>query len=142
MPASYAADCAFGFSNQQTMKQILDAYFGGNHIEQPRYAKWDFISDDGKRFIEVKSRRCAHDTYPTALVGRNKVSIAESDTDQSHSYYFAYQYTDGAFIVQYDPTLFSSFVCEPFQRGGRAGIVDRSVDTYHIPHNNLSKINI
>jgi hypothetical protein len=132
---SYTDDCAFGNSNQTIVKTILDEIYGVDHVEQSRYATFDFISADGKRYVEVKSRRCAITNSPTSYMGANKVDAARAMPDKD--VVFVWVYTDGIFCLDYDPILFDNFTRGSFRRSDRVGIRDFDADTVFVPSYHL-----
>ena len=129
---SYQSDYAFGTHNQQKVRQLLNERFGGDHIEQPRYATFDFISSDGLRLAEVKSRRCASTGYPFALMGGNKIDSAFR-AHPTKKVIFIWVYADDTLYIEYDPVLFATFRRAMYQRGARDGIQDEPADTMWIP---------
>lgn len=139
--SSYASDYAFGSLNQQRVRLLLNERFGGDHIEQPRYATFDFISSDGKRLVEVKSRRCSARGYPYALVGGNKVDVAFRE-HPNKTIIFVWVYADEILFIEYSPDEFDTFRRGMYQRGARDGIRDQPADTVWVPISNLESLRI
>lgn len=129
--ASYAADWEFGSASEEQKKAHLEQYFGVSLVRQPRWATFDFIASPATVYMDLKSRRIAHDAFPTALIGRNKVDYARANPDKN--FYFVYNYTDGLYYVKYDRAVFDALYCGDFLRGDRSGIVDRASPTVEIP---------
>jgi hypothetical protein len=129
---SYADDCAFGVGNQQSVRQVLNVLYGGDHIEQSRYATFDFISSDGNRYVEVKSGRRTLHRSSTALMGANKVDAARA-LHPNKEVLFVWVFEDGRYCIDYDPVLFDTFVRGPFRRSDRVGIQDYDADTVFVP---------
>lgn len=137
--ASYAADLAFGLHNQQTVRQLLNEKFGGDHIEQPRYATFDYVSSDGNRYVEVKSLRCRSTQHPHALMGANKVDAARA-AHPNKTVVFVWVYEDDVFYAPYDPAVWAGFRRAGCIRSGRSGITDFEADTVWVPKAHLTPL--
>ena len=132
---SKKADMMFGLGSEARNKITLETFFGRGLIKTGDYDPMDF-TDVGKTiFIEMKTRRIPHNQYPTALIGKNKVDFCRVSNAEC---YFVFVYTDGLFYIKYDPALFSTFVCEDFERGMREGGIQPKQLFYYIPHTALS----
>lgn len=134
---SYAADVSFGLQNQQTVHEMIEARYGMQFVEQNRYATFDFISEDGTHYVEVKSGRVPLSRCQSALIGANKVDAAQHLNGQGKQVLFVWAYTDDIYCLDYDPTLWATFPRGAFQRGGRDGIRDVAADTVFVPTNLL-----
>jgi hypothetical protein len=62
-----------------------------------KYASFDFESEDV--VIELKSRRCAKDTYPTSMIGCNKIQKMECEKRMC---FIVFNHTDGVYFWKYD----------------------------------------
>jgi hypothetical protein len=138
---SYNADRAFGDRNQRSVLQLLNAYYGEDHIEQSRYATFDFHSVNDTRRAEVKSRRCSSRGYPYALLGGNKVDAARR-LHPNKTIVFIWVYEDETLFIEYDPAVFDTFHRAMYQRGSRDGINDTPADTVWVPINLLRPLRI
>lgn len=134
--SSYSSDVAFGLQNQTTVRQLLNEVFGSDHVEQSRYATFDYISSDGSRYVEVKSLRCASTQHPHALMGANKVDAA-STLHPNKTVIFVWVYSDGMYYTVYDPALFATFRRAGCIRSNRSGITDFEADTVWVPKEHL-----
>jgi len=135
---SYTDDCGYGNNNQTAVRSLLNEIYGIDHVEQSRYATFDFISADGARYVEVKSRRCPIGSSPNALLGANKVDAARAMP--SKDVLFVWVYTDGIYCLDYDPLLFGGFIRAPFRRADREGIRDVDADTVFVPTHHLRRL--
>lgn len=129
---SYADDCAYGNSNQSSVRTLLNEVYGIDHVEQSRYETFDFISADGQRYVEVKSRRCPIGRCPNSLLGANKVDAARR-IHPTKDVLFVWVYEDDIYCLDYDPVLFDTFTRAPFRRADRPGIRDFDADTIFVP---------
>lgn len=75
------------------------------HNENPM-ARWDYESEDC--LIELKSRNVASTDYPTAMLQYKKIMNANLDNSGKRILY-AFKYTDGLFVIEYDPVEFSGY---------------------------------
>ena len=91
------------------------------------------LSKEGNPLIELKSRRCKSDTYPTTMIGFNKLQMAKR---QSKDVYFCFGFTDGLFFhkVENDNDYH-------IQKGGRWDRGKAEINNYvYIPINQLTKV--
>ncbi len=99
-------DYDFGIQNEVLLKESIEAVTGPlNHL-----GKWSlFDYSNSQCFVELKSRNCKKDTYPTTMVGLNKVKKCNELFD----YYFFFKFQDGLFYWKYKPNTFE------VRKGGR-----------------------
>ena len=112
--------------------KIKDKFADNLKQDTDQYALFDFNND--KTFIELKSRRCKHDTYHDTMIGMNKVYRARENPD--NEYIFCFNFTDGLYYFKHSDTYKYSIRF--------AGRNDRSRDerkTYaFIPKEDLLKV--
>ena len=136
--ATFASDYARGTASQVANRTVIEGLVGSSLVEdQNPYATFDFHNEGKTIYVELKTRFIAHDTYPTALIGANKVRFC---SDPNKTYYFVWAYTDGLYYIKYDPTVFEHLECRPFVRHARADYNDVETDHYFIPHTLLTKV--
>lgn len=143
------------------MKQIDDLVFGGQkedavlpvlqslphpdaiHLRKTtgKYSILDFRDPQGRLFVELKSRRIAHDKHPTAIVGFNKVCDAEWRTQKGAECWFAFAYTDGIYAIKYEKVVFDAFEKdEDYWRSDREDCVNKAQHIVLIPHERLTRL--
>jgi len=91
----------FGLANEQPVIDRLQTYF--NEIitkTEERYCLYDGYSENCK--YEIKTRRNKYSTYPTTLVGINKLKV-------KGNLRFVFSFTDGLYYIDYDEELFNTF---------------------------------
>lgn len=110
---SFNNDYAFGLEAESSVMSKMSEHFKTKLTKTDQFNPFDF--KDSKTLIELKTRRNAKDTYPTTMVGANKVKIAEQDTS-GKKYIFAFKFTDGIYYVEYNKALFDTF---EISEGGR-----------------------
>lgn len=129
MSTQYDRDCQYGMSKEDEFQHVLEAHFDDNlKRNSNRYSRWDFTGD--KYVYELKSRKNAHDRFPTTMIGADKIKDNAC---------FVFAFTDGLYYIYYDKVLFSNFTTEPFGRV-RSGIEDVKKDYLFIPIKHLTKI--
>jgi hypothetical protein len=64
-------DYSYGLSQEENMYTKLKSKYGEDLVKMPRYCKYDFINNN--YYIELKSRRCLKNTYPTTMIHVNKL---------------------------------------------------------------------
>lgn len=128
----YNADRAFGIAEEEKQFNKLKEKFG-NDLERivSRYSRMDFKSDNC--YVELKSRRCNHDTYPDTMVGEKKFQFAKT---RENATYFAFNFQDGIYYWKYNPEDIASGKVT-IKEGGRfdRGRVEK--DTYAYIHKDL-----
>jgi hypothetical protein len=134
---SMKSDLAFGTANETKHHRILEGIFKKKLIHRGGFAGFDY--DDGATFfVELKSRRIAHDKYPTAIIGANKVATAAANP--ARTYWFCYAYEDGMFGLQYNKELFDTFEKSDYSRGDREDYHNNAQECVFIPYNLLEKL--
>ena len=88
--------------------------------------------------MELKSRRIAHDRYPTTIITRGKLNFC---SDPTKRYYIAYYFSDGLYIIKYDKDLFETFNYDNnYQRTPRYGVSNNPQSIVYIPVDLLVKV--
>ena len=125
-------DYLFGFNNEVALKETIETVTGKlSHL-----GKWDtFDYCNQQCFVELKSRTCNKDRYPTTMVGMNKVNEASSLFDL-YDFYFFFKFTDGLYYWKYVPD--HGYQNEPGGRFDRGKAEIR--DYLYIPVNDLVKV--
>jgi hypothetical protein len=132
------ADLNYGLRNEHVAINVLQNHLNTTLRRRGGYSVFDYESLDNTIEAELKSRRIPHDRYPTSIIGQNKVEYC---TDPAKKYYFAYQYEDGLFIVQYNKELFDTFqVIESFERSARMDCKSKAQNVVLIPREHLSRV--
>lgn len=95
---------------------------------------FDFVDETGKIYAELKTRRNPKDKYPDTMLPHSKIKkIVEGNT-----YYFAFNFTDGLYYIQYNKELFDTF---EVKRGGRYDRGKPEVEDYiYLPVNLLQPV--
>ena len=65
------------------------------HLFHHKYSLYDLRNS--KVVAEVKARRNASTTYPTTIIGYNKIKILEGGLELDTEYHFLFLFTDGLF---------------------------------------------
>jgi hypothetical protein len=124
----FKSDYQYGIKKENTSLNKLSKVFG-ELKKSYQYALFDFCNDEYE--VELKSRRCKSNTYPTTMVGYNKLLYAKKHPNKK--YVFAFNFEDGLYYhpidLEYDYNI---------QEGGGYG---RAVKPYvYIPIEELTKI--
>lgn len=93
----------------ETISKVLNISL--NKIKDD-YATFDYEGDGVK--VELKSRRNYKYTYPTTMIGINKIN--EASVDEKTNYYFCFSFTDKLCYIKYDKERFNKY---PRNIGGR-----------------------
>ena len=129
--ATQSADLAFGTRNEDVIKNQIENIVGTPLIKQGGYSIMDYTNDIKTIYVELKTRRINHDSYPTAIIGANKVEFC---SDPSKNYYFVFCYSDGIYYIKYNDSLFNTFQrSDHYYRGERSDCFNSVQSVYYIP---------
>ena len=135
---SQKEDLKFGTASEQNNKAAVEALAVEPMIWRGGYSLFDYCNKECTIYVELKTRRIAHDDYGTALIGKNKVDFCCDDTKK---YYFMFSYTDGNYFIKYSKDLFNSFdTNDSYKRGERNDCVNRADYIMLIPTELLVKL--
>ena len=81
-----------------------------------RYNTFDLRNSD--IIAEVKTRRCKHDTYPTTMIGHNKIKEAIANHD-NFTYDFFFVFSDGLYRWRFWDKSEEDSQCYSIGKGGR-----------------------
>jgi len=94
----------FGIEQEEKLKTKLEDFFNVDLIQKDRYAPFDFFSNNGDLQLELKSRKCKSNTYPTTLINKSKLGkVGDVET------YFIFNFLDGVYYIKYDEKVFNTF---------------------------------
>lgn len=112
------ADYQLGTEAQARLLPKLAEFFADNLAPTPgQYDRYDYESDTA--VYELKSRRVSKDSYPTTLIGADKVN-----PKHPKSQVYLFEFTDGLFYLRFDKALFETFERKPFVRNA-PGFVEK-----------------
>jgi len=122
-------DREYGKSKCQETLNILNEYFKDDiEIINERFCSYDYKGV--KNIYELKSRRCNYNTYPTTLIGKDKIK---------DNIIFIFNFIDGIYYIKYEEDKFNNYETKLFKRYDR-GNIDREKDYLYIPIKDLIKI--
>lgn len=105
---NYETDYLYGLRSETEIKAVLEKHFGRLNTSD-RYCPYDFYNDT--YIIELKTRKCAYDTYPTTMITSNKLCMAPNK-----KLILCFKFTDGIYYIEYNESLFSNFERKMFSR--------------------------
>lgn len=100
MIRTMAIDAIYGRHKEMEVKRLLPKIYNKNFkfYSTDIYATFDFMSEDENMILELKSRRCKSNTYPTTIVGLNKVLKGKQlQRDNDKVVKFLFNFTDGLY---------------------------------------------
>jgi hypothetical protein len=129
---SFNIDQSMGKKNENTVYNLISKYWTDRQIAKSNdmYSNYDFY--DCKYKYELKSRRCAHDTYPTTMIPEMKCHKRT---------YLLFLYTDGLYYIRYRKDKFNKYEKKMFVKN-RYDKQDIIKYYYYIPIEDLKKIEI
>jgi len=95
---TYIRSCKFGIDNEKKFFPYIRKHIADNlQKSTDRYDTFDFYNSD--TLVELKSRTCRSDRYPTTMVGFNKVERALNEEKKC---FFVFAFTDGLYSWEFD----------------------------------------
>lgn len=95
--SKYNADKKFGKRNQEGALKHLDQVFSAmldKNIEVKEFgchtSRFDYYIPNEKILIELKSRRCTYEDYPTQLLGIKKIESSRKNMKNGYRVFFAF----------------------------------------------------
>ena len=131
---SFAEDYKFGIAKEEEIKELIEALVETTITLKGGRSTLDIHSEtvDG----EIKSRRIAHDAYPTTIVGKNKIDAFQR-SDKKH--YLFFNFTDGLYFIEYDSHRFGGYrIQDDYYRSYRSDFGNPRQTVYHIPVEDLT----
>ena len=98
---SVLEDLAFGLSQEDVFKPVLEGYFGISLEKTPQQDTFDFVNEDCKVIIEMKSRTNKKRQYPTTMIGDNKWKKAKVKYQIGYKVYFIFNFTDKLCVYEF-----------------------------------------
>ena len=93
-------DIKFGLLKENEHFEIIKSVFDTTlEKDNDKYNLFDYIGDEC--YIELKSRRNKHNTYPDTMVGYNKIEFAMRNNNNK-KVIFCFSFTDGLFYYKFD----------------------------------------
>ena len=93
------ADLNFGFLQEDRLLNTIREKFGSNFEKTVKNHPYDYT--DGKTYIELKSRRCNHNSYKDTMIGYNKLRYALGRPD--NNFIFLFNFQDGIYQHNFCP---------------------------------------
>ena len=129
---SVEKDLEWGIKQEQIVKPRIEEWIEHNLDKTPDYFNiFDFINDEHKIIIEVKSRKNKKNRYPTTMVGDNKWREAIRLKKEGWEVYFFFNFTDCLSYLYFDNQDI------PRKRGGRMDRGKREIKYYRYIDINL-----
>ena len=99
---AYDEDQILGRVKEQSTFDCVKLLLGGHmRCSKDKYACLDYYSTTFKIKGECKARRNKKDTYPTTMVGENKIIEAERLSQKGYEVIFFFNFTDGLYYFKY-----------------------------------------
>ena len=85
----YQNDRTFGTANEDTQQPTIEVITGKLKKSERRYDAYDYSNDEC--FVELKSRKVKHDTYPTTMISTNKLDFIKKYPTKTYYWFFSYE---------------------------------------------------
>jgi len=97
----FKKDYTFGLKKEIELLPTIRKFFNDETIiKLDDYNIFDFKGDN--KYIELKSRNCNHNKYPTTMIGYNKIKKA---LELNEDIYFIFNFTDGIYHFKFDKNI-------------------------------------
>ena len=87
-------DLQYGESKEDDIKSKLESYFKCNLEKTSKLNLFDYVDNDKKILIELKSRRNDKMKYPTTMIGYNKIIESINKIKEGWTIYYIFNFTD------------------------------------------------
>ena len=135
--SSFKKDLQLGLKSESNVFNILKRSFPDIKSTNSSCIV-DYISNENKLIFELKTRNCYKNTYPTTIVGNNKLIYA--DKHKEYTLILLFKFIDGLFYCKYDQDL--EFQIEPYVRNARTDYIDKKKDYVFIPLSQLKSFGL
>lgn len=128
--ASFAVDYKEGKKEEEKILPIIRKHF--NKDIKPTIKTnhtFDFYDED-ECFYELKKRNNRHNTFPTTIIGINKIS--------NKKLILLFSFSDGLYYIKYNKKLFDTFEKRLFVRNKRTDFTDKIKEYLFIPISDLT----
>ena len=93
------ADLKYGLDFENMLYGKVKELFGDDTLQTSGSHPYDYYNSN--TFIELKSRRCKHNRYPTTMIGENKLKFASKNPDKK--FIFLFRFEDGLYQHIFNP---------------------------------------
>lgn len=131
---TFATDYATGTASEKQLLPLFSKFFKTTFAPTGQYNSFDFSSATHQ--LELKTRTNSRTKFPTTMIPASKVA----NLNTAKTTIFAFKFTDGLYYIEYNPTLFSTFETNEFQRADRQDHTDRKQPYIYIPVKHLQSI--
>ena len=97
-------DLEFGNNAELSVQQKFESHFNCSLTRTRPTHLFDFINEEEKIIIELKTRRNTKHKYDTTMVGYNKIIEAQRLKQEGWSVYFTFNFTDALCFYDYNTT--------------------------------------
>jgi hypothetical protein len=125
------ADREFGAAGEVTAYDMLKVFDSTLVKHTERFDTIDFIGKTAD--VELKTRTCRYGQYPDVMINCCK----SSKYTGTKKLYFAFQFTNGIYYIEYTPTAFANIEHRLFKRNRD---FDKPQLCYFIPLDRLTKL--
>ena len=94
-----------GQRNEIQCLPFIKAHLGMELTSTDKFNTFDFVSVEKKVLVELKSRTCKKDKYPTTMIGINKVLKSQDLVRKGWEIYYYFKFTDGLYYIKYSNSL-------------------------------------
>ena len=134
---SLSNDIIYGLNKEPIVITSLSHYFNEKITKtENKFCAYDAKSETTK--YEIKSRRCKHNTYTTTIIPVHKSKVIAEENDRL---IFVFNFTDGLYYIVFNEVNFNTYKITPITVY-RKGSLPKPIDHYHIPIEDLIKIDI
>jgi hypothetical protein len=94
MSSKKMLDLRYGNKKENQLLPKLEEHFGVSLTKTGRYDVFDYINEEKKILIELKSRRNSLNQFPTTMIGLNKFEEGYKKRLENYTIYFVFNFSD------------------------------------------------
>jgi len=140
-PLSVQRDRRFGNKAEKEFQQVMNNQFKLDLKTTDQYCFVDFVDENRKILFELKGRKNHKNTYPTTVIGLDKIErFQEYNSKRGGKYrlFLVFKFFDGFFYFQHRDDY--KYKYHKFRRNKREGWNDKRKDYIFLPVGELKPI--
>ena len=138
LPSYSSEDTKYGLEKENKLHSFFNSYFETEFKTTNHFNIDDYVCETKKIIIELKSRRCKYNDYPTSMISLYKIKALMRKVECGYKVYIFFNFTDGLYFHCLD-RLNESYI----QSGGRMDRGRVEIKNYYfIPINELNNVDL
>ena len=87
-------DRLFGFDQEEKLKEIIEKHLDIELERTDKSCVYDFVNEEKKILIELKSRRCGKNKYKSTMISCHKIGELLKKVEEGYTIYLFFNFCD------------------------------------------------